>query len=226
VASYSLSGFDGKVEKNVHFGVARALTQTAKAASETVASKLPTIFDRPTPFTQKGIGFTSAKRDSLTATVFVKDVQAGYLMMQETGGVRAPRPGSPINLAVKQRLNAYGNIARGAIARLKAKDDVFAASGNNARTRHLKPGIYERSMQGKRRKGGSGSKGEVYNKSGKAVGGKAAKGGATLKMLIAFKRKATYQPRFQFEARTVKAANAVLANNIERSVAEALGSMR
>ena len=192
-----------KVQKNLTFGIANGLTKTAQFAAQKMQQQLPTIFNRPTPFTQRAIGFSPASKSKLEARVFVRDIQAAYLMRQEQGGLRTPQPGSPINIAVGQRLNQFGNISRGAIARQRAKPTVFA-SKCTGKTKHLPPGLYERPSKsaGKRRK---------------------AKG---LKLLVAFERKANYQPRFRFVERVSKVAKASVKANIAASIAEAMQTMR
>jgi len=213
--------------KNVRFGVARALTQTAKAVSQELNTDMAKVFDRPTPFTSKAVGFTPANKQDLKATVFVKDEQAKYLVVQETGGERLGKTGSPINLPVGQRINQYGNIARGAIGREKAKTDTFVADGRTPRTKHLPPGLYRRPKYGKRRDGGIGTKGGLRHKGvGKAVGGRAAKGATGLKLLVSFKARAEYKARFQFVSRGKAAAKSLIEENVAKSVTEAMRTGR
>ncbi len=192
-----------KVHRNLTFGIARGLTKTAQFAAEKMQQQLPQIFDRPTPFTQRAIGFAPATKSKLEARVFVRDRQAQYLEMQERGGQRTPKPGSPINVPVAQRLNQYGNIARGAIGRQRAKPDVFVSKGKG-KTKHLPPGLYQRTAKGRGRKRRAGP----------------------LKMLIAFERKAIYRPQFRFGERVSKIARANVKQQIAASIAEAMRTMR
>jgi len=194
-----------RAERNIRFGVARGLTRTAQEAAAAVKGSMAQKFDRPTPFTQNAAAFLPAKRESLTALVFVKDVQAGYLRLEETGGVRVPEPGKPINQPVGQRVNAFGNIPRGAIGRIRDRPDVFVAAGRGGAA-HLPPGIYQRPKKGARRK--------------------AAERPPGLKLLVAFERRAEYEPRFGFRTTVLESARRNVGANIRRSVAEALGSMR
>ena len=111
--------------KQMPFAIAMTLTTVAKAAQADVTADLPSIFDRPTPFTRHAIAMQPARKDALTATVFVKDVQARYLGVQETGGPQVlhgrallqPKPGAP--------LNAYGNLSKGRTKALTSKPNVF-----------------------------------------------------------------------------------------------------
>jgi hypothetical protein len=206
-----------KVQRNLNFGLARGLTNTAKFAAAKLEQQLPTIFDRPTPFTRRAIGFQSATKAKLEARVFVRDQQAMYLMRQEQGGLRTPQPGSPINIAVGQRLNQYGNISRGAIAKLRAKPNVFVSKGTG-KTKHLAPGIYERlDVRSKR---GLGSK------RGRKVTTGRGKQKTRLNMLVAFERQAKYQPRFRFTERVSKIARDSVKREIEASIAQAMATMR
>lgn len=206
-----------KVVKNLNFGIARGLTATAKFAADAIQDQLPQIFDRPTPFTQRGIGVQPASKAKLEARVFVRDRQAQYLAMQEQGGTRLPQKGSPINVPVGQRLNQYGNISRGAIARFRGKPNVFV-SKESGKTKHLRPGIYER--VGVRSKKGLGSQ------RGRKVTTGRGKQATRLNLLVAFERKAKYAPRFRFAERVKKIALAKVQGNLRSSISEAMRTMR
>jgi hypothetical protein len=206
-----------KVQRNLNFGIARGLTNTAKFAAAKLEQQLPAIFDRPTPFTRRAIGFQSATKAKLEARVFVRDQQAMYLMRQEQGGLRTPQPGSPINIAVGQRLNQYGNISRGAIAKLRAKPNVFVSKGTG-QTKHLAPGIYER-LDVRSKKG-------LGSKRGRKVTTGRGKHKTRLNMLVAFERQAKYQPRFRFAERVTKIARDTVKPEIEASIAQAMATMR
>lgn len=116
---------EARFQRQIPFAAAKALTQTAKDVQRAVTDQLPTIFDRPTPFTQRGIGMTWATKANLTSRVFIKDVQAGYLRMQVTGGVEKPKK---VALVVPSGidLNSYGNIPRNKIKALLNRKDVFS----------------------------------------------------------------------------------------------------
>lgn len=206
-----------KVQKNLNFAIARSLTNTARFASQKMRQQLPQIFDRPTPFTQQAIGFSPATKAKPEARVFVRGVQAQYLMRQEQGGLRRPVPGSPINLAVGQRLNQYGNISRGAIAKLRAKPNVFV-SKETGKTGHLPPGVYER--VGVKSKKGLGSK------RGRTVTTGRGKQKTRLNLLVAFERQARYEPRFRFSERVMKIARDTIQRELQVSIADAMRTMR
>lgn len=215
-----------RLDKNLRFASARALTMTAKDASATVTKDLSSIFDRPNQFTKRSVAVLSATTSKLQSTVLVKDQQADYLTYQEEGGDRRPMPGKPVVLPVKQRTNQFGNIPRGAIGRAKDKPTTFVATGKG-RTKHLAPGIYERPIKGKRRNGSIGTKGALrQGGTAKPVGGSAGRGASGLNLLVSFKARASYKPKFNFRDRVLKSANDTLEGNLRRSIADAVKTMR
>lgn len=114
-------------KKQLPFAAALALTRTAQDTRDAITVNLPKTFDRPTPFTRQGIGITTATKETLTATIFVKDVQAEYLRLEELGGTRKPK-GQALVLPGGIKLNQYGNIPNKALAKGKASGKVFVAT--------------------------------------------------------------------------------------------------
>src|SRR5690348_15010580 len=82
---------DSAAQKQIPFATAKALTETARLAQVAVTRSLPSTFDRPNPFTMRAIGIRAARKGDLSAAVFVKDKQAEYLAIQETGGEAQPK---------------------------------------------------------------------------------------------------------------------------------------
>jgi hypothetical protein len=111
---------DDAARQQLPYATARSLTEAAKAAQGGITRELPTIFDRPTPFTMRAIGIVPARKDTLTAEVFVKDIQAQYLKLEETGGTRQPKK-TALVLPTDIKLDVYGNIPRGALQRMKGR---------------------------------------------------------------------------------------------------------
>lgn len=130
----------------LRFAAALTLTALAKDGQDAAQQQILTAFDRPTAFTRRGVRIHPATKARLESQVFVADIQAGYLVLQETGGERRPRAGAPITVPVGIRLNASGNIPRGAIKRELAKPTAFAVSPRDAG--RLPPGIYRRMKRG------------------------------------------------------------------------------
>lgn len=187
----------GMVEKQVPFAAAVALTQTAKDAQKVVTDRLERIFDRPTPWTKNSITIVSAKKTNLEALVLVKDLQAQYLAIQETGGIRTPRPGKPINIPVNIRTNASGNIPRGAIRREVGKTNVFTVGLGEK----LPPGIYRRARARRKQR-------QVPT------------------LLVAVERRAQYRPRFEFKRQVVTVIRARWSINFDQAMDRALATAR
>lgn len=117
---------DRTVWKQVPFAAAKALTDTAKDVQRELNTAIEQVFDQPTPFTQKAVGIATATKQSLSARVFLKDVQAAYLGLQITGGTRLPKRRALVLPGSGLKLNQYGNIPRGKVQQLLARKDVFS----------------------------------------------------------------------------------------------------
>jgi hypothetical protein len=117
------------MRKQVRFAAAVALTRTVKDSQAEIPAALEKALEKPTEFTKRGTFVIPARRDDLAATLGFKDRQARYMALQIAGGVY--RPGAAgIKLPGEIQLNAFGNIPRGLIARLKAaaKDGTLATA--------------------------------------------------------------------------------------------------
>lgn len=185
------------VKKQARFAVALALTRTAQDAQRSVTQALPQTFDRPNPWTQKAIAVTPARKDNLESVVFAKDSQAKYLGIQEVGGTRTPKPGTPVVVPVNIRLNAFGNIGRGVIKREVHKPGTFTVGQGEK----LPPGIYRRT------KGRGQGRGKV-------------------RLLIAVEKRAKYSPRFNFRRRVTVVAKRTFPRNFENALKQALATAR
>lgn len=131
------------LQRQIPFATAKALTQTAKDAQKAVATRINTVFDKPTPFTQKAVGITPANKATLTSRVFLKDIQAAYLGLQITGGTRTPKKRAIVVPAQALRLNQYGNIPKGKVKALLSRSDTFSGRINGV------PGIWQTTKRGK-----------------------------------------------------------------------------
>lgn len=127
------------------FATARALNATTEAIAANTTRALDERLDRPTPFTKRGIARRFATKARPWSDVFFRDIQAAYLAWAEDGGERLPK-GMAIPIPVGLRRNAYGNMARGALARLRGRSDVFTPGPGSP----LPPGIYQRRKSGLR----------------------------------------------------------------------------
>ena len=186
------------------YAAALALNSTVRIVRDTLTRELPSIFDAkgapPTPFTMRAIGTSAARKSNLAAQVFVKDQQAKYLRIEETGGIRVAKPGSPVLIPVDVARNAYGNIPRGLVRKLLADPESYFIG----RTRGVY-GLWERV-------GGTGA------------GGHALRGQRGLRLLVAFRERASYRPRFGFGERVRRVATANFLPALQAGLGRAMAT--
>ena len=108
----------------INFATAQALTALAKEVQADEIRNIATTFKKPKPFTQKSVGVQGARKDTLKATVFVRPIAAKYLEPYESGGSHVLSGRALIN-PKNIKLDRYGQLPRKALARLKARKDVF-----------------------------------------------------------------------------------------------------
>ena len=143
VDTSGMQGLSRMIERQARYAVAVALTRTAQDVRAAIPAALDQVFDRPTTFTKQGTYLKAARRDTLVAEVGFRTIQARYLRLQAEGGVYMPRE-QGIKLPGNIQLNAFGNIPRGTIAKLKAAADNGQLSAALAKRLNV---------QGNRRKG-------------------------------------------------------------------------
>lgn len=130
-------GLAASLQKQVRFATMKAINATAVAVAKAEGDEVQKVFDKPTPFIRKGFGIEYARRDNLTAIVFIRPKQAEILRPHIEGGKRGQKkfeqrlageakasgfwvPGQGI------KLNSYGNLT---LAQLKAISDGLRKTG-------------------------------------------------------------------------------------------------
>jgi hypothetical protein len=129
----------------------------------------------------------------------VRDKQAEYLVLQETGGTRTPERsksggtggGRALIMPKAVQRNAYGNIPRRGLAAVKKQPDVFVG-----RTAKGQGGIFRR------------LKGDKFQP------------------VVLFIDRAKYKPRFGFKQRVIKVASATMAPAFRQALAKAMATTR
>jgi hypothetical protein len=114
-------------KKQVPFATAKALTETAREIQREMPKQVEKDLDQPIGFTKRGFYVVSAKKSDLKAIVGIKDIQAGYLGLQVSGGTARPRKRALLSPA-GVNLNKYGNMARNKVKQLLARPDVFSGT--------------------------------------------------------------------------------------------------
>ena len=120
--SKQLSGI--VASKQLQFAAALALTEVAKEVKADESDNIGKTFARPKSFTKNAVGMRGARKDDLTALVFVKPIAARYLQPYEEGGNHV-LPGRALLNPKDIKLNANGQLPRAVLARLKARPDIF-----------------------------------------------------------------------------------------------------
>jgi len=132
---------DRQYVKQLPFATAKALTDTAKDVQAAETKALPEVFDRPTPFTMRAFAIRAARKNNLTATIYVRPIQAGYLRLEIEGGTLQPKKRALV-LPTDLPTNQYGSIPKGAVRRLLARPDVFSGKVRGV------AGIWQRTPRG------------------------------------------------------------------------------
>lgn len=210
-------GLSALERKQLPFATATALTSLAKLAQAAEKKALPQIFDRPTPFTVNSIGVKGARKASLVATVFVKDIAAAYLAPFEFGGphklIGSGR--TWLNPKDKALLNQYGNFSKSAIDRLKARPDVFVGTVHTRNGEQI-GGVWQRPAPTKiiNTPGKRGTKLRGANKTGH------------LKLLVRFGDAMPVKQHLNFGKRSEATVKANAAAEFAKALAKALATAK
>ena len=114
------------VKRQFNFAAAGALNSVGFEARTSLGWATKQYFDRPTAFTQRGFLVERATRDNLVVAVYADKKRDRYLRTQIGGGTRGQKPyekrfGTSQQLVPAAiKLNAFGNPARGTLARVGA----------------------------------------------------------------------------------------------------------
>ena len=202
--------------KQLPFAMARALTATAWDIQRHITEELPNYLDRPTPFTRKAFGVQRANKRELRARVFVKDRQSRYLKYQVEGGTRTPKGRAivvPYTRGGAIKLNKYGNLPRGRVAKLIAQNKTFSGTVKGT------PGVWRRTGTKSRP-----TKGRRYTPRAAPQG--TAGQGRYLQLLIGYESFASYQPRLPMLALAREEYRRVWSRNVAQSLALAVKTAR
>ncbi len=191
-------------KKQIPFATARAITQTLNVAKKDVLKQLDKDIDRPVPFTRRGFRVDGANKQTLTGRLFILPKQHEYLRFQIFGGVRKPkgvalalRPAKPGPGRI--RLNRFGNIPPGQMARAQLAKGAFSATIGGV------AGIW---------------KAPTKTKSGKL------RKGSRMQLLLAYERQAVYRPRYRFFERGQNSIRVNWPRIFEKSFRDAIRTAR
>lgn len=208
-----LSNQLAKLQKQIPFATAQALTSTARKIQAAEKTALSRKLENPTPFTVNAVGSAGARRDSLVARVFVRDIAAGYLEPFEFGGTHKLNSQALLN-PKNIKLNKYGNLTRNKMAQLKAKPDVFVGELDGIN------GVWQRQ---KPKKGKKGAKRRKRSSNGTRQPRTPQR---APKLLIRFGDALPVHPVLGYMERAQSMAAGLMQTELNRAIANALASAR
>lgn len=197
------------LKKQIPFATAQALTTVARQISAAEKTAFQRNLENPTPFTVNAVGSVGARRDNLTAKVFVRDIAASYLEPFEFGGVHKLNGQALLN-PKDIKLNKYGNLSRNKLSQLKAKSNVFIGDVDGIN------GVWQRV---KAKKGRKGKKRQKRSANGTR---REREKNPMPKLLIRFGDALPVKPTLGYMDRAEKMAAAQMPGAISKAIDEAL----
>lgn len=197
------------LRKQIPFATAQAMTAVVRKIEDAQKVAMQRNLDNPTPFTVKSVKSRGARKSDLKAKVFVMNTAAAYLEPFETGGVHKLN-GSALLNPKDIKLNKYGNLPRNKLSSLKSKENTFIGdiSGVN--------GVWQRK---KAKKGKKGRKRLQRSPNGTR---RDRKKQPMPKLLIRFGDALPVEPVLGYQDRAMKMTQALLPQEINRAIAEAI----
>lgn len=201
------------LRKQLPFATAQAMTAVVRKIEDAQKVAMQRNLDNPTPFTVKSVKSRGARKSDLKAKVFVMNTAAAYLEPFETGGMHKLN-GSALLNPKDIKLNKYGNLPRNKLSSLKSKENTFIGdiSGVN--------GVWQRK---KAKKGKNGRKRLQRSPNGTR---RDRKKQPMPKLLIRFGDALPVEPVLGYQDRAMKMTQALLPQEINRAIAEAIRTAR
>lgn len=202
--------------KQVAFAASKALNETGKAIAAAMPEEIEKAFDKPTPFTKRGVAVLKyANKASLEVTVGFRAAQARYMKLQIEGGTFSP--GSKgLKLPSAIQLNAFGNIPRGAIAQMMAvarKDSGMKKTTSKRLKVSSKVDLFYGTPEA--RNGKQMPRG-IYK----------VTGGALVPLVVFPTTSAKYAARFDFQGKAAEIARRTWQDAFDKAMADAIRSAK
>lgn len=197
------------LRKQLPFATAQAMTAVVRKIEDAQKVAMQRNLDNPTPFTVKSVKSRGARKNDLKAKVFVMNTAAAYLEPFETGGVHKLN-GSALLNPKDIKLNKYGNLPRNKLSSLKSKENTFIGDIGGVN------GVWQRK---KAKKGKKGRKRLQRSPNGTR---RDRKKQPMPKLLIRFGDALPVEPVLGYQDRAMKMTQALLPQEINRAIAEAI----
>jgi hypothetical protein len=190
----------------IPYAIASTVNVVASGLREAENAGITAAFKNPRPFTRSSVVYDKATKGNPTAVVRVKDAQAKYLNPYEVGGVHE-LPGAGLLIPVDARTDQYGQLPKGAIARL------FAQPGNFVKTIHGISGLWQAKPPTEAAKRKAAKRGVVTPR-------------PKLKLLLKFGVNKPVTERIDFQKRAESFVAMRLASAMSEAIARTLSTMR
>lgn len=197
------------LRKQIPFATAQAMTSVVRKIEDAQKVAMQRNLDNPTPFTVKSVKSRGARKSDLKAKVFVMNTAAAYLEPFETGGVHKLN-GSALLNPKDIKLNKYGNLPRNKLSSLKSKENTFIGDIGGVN------GVWQRKKAKKCKKG--------RKRLRRSPNGtrRDRKKQLMPKLLIRFGDALPVEPVLGYQDRAMKMTQALLPQEINRAIAEAI----
>lgn len=206
------------LRKQIPFATAQAMTAVVRKIEDAQKVAMQRNLGNPTPFTVKGVRSKGARKTDLTAKVFVMPTAASYLEPFEIGGVHKLNGSTLLNpKAIK--LNKYGNLPRNKLSSLKAKENVFIGELSTRYGKNVN-GVWERKKAKKVKKGRKRLKRSPNGARRERIPARPPK------LLLRFGDALPVEPVLGYQDRAMKMTQALLPQEINRAIAEAIRTAR
>lgn len=197
------------LRKQIPFATAQAMTAVVRKIEDAQKLAMQRNLDNPTPFTVKSVKSRGARKSDLKAKVFVMNTAAAYLEPFEIGGVHKLN-GSALLNPKDIKLNKYGNLPRNKLSSLRSKENTFIGDIGGVN------GVWQRK---KAKKGKKSWKRLQRSPNGTR---RDKKKQPMPKLLIRFGDALPVEPVLGYQDRAMKMTQALLPQEINRAIAEAI----
>jgi hypothetical protein len=215
--------FAGIAEKQLRFAWSQAINGVAKEVQKAERENMAKVLDKPTPFTLNSVSVKGSTKATLTATVYVKDIAASYLLPFEVGGNHKLIGSGKTWLNPKDKallLNQYGNLPKTKLAALKGRPDMFVGTVNTKSGETI-DGLWQRPTK----KGAvlRSKKGRVFKKGANVI---PDSGKGHLKLLMRFGDPIAVKQKLGYREMARRVVQSKLAKAFQEAMARAIATAR
>lgn len=230
----------GVQARQIPYATKLALDKTATQVRQTLREEMVRAFNKPTNFTLNSLYIEYAKKDNLTARVWLKDLgfRQHYLIPQIEGGARplkrfekrlvqigAMMPGERAVPGQGATIDAFGNMSRGQIVQILSQlgsagfsgDYSVATNSRRSRAKRAKVAYFVASRTRERTRHLHPG---IYSRRSFGAWGTA------IKPVIMFVNGATYRKRFDFYGIGNRVVKSNWAENYRQALAQAMSTAR